>query len=416
MPKHVDCCIAGGGPAGLMLGVLLARVGVKVLVLEKHADFLRDFRGDTIHPSTMEIFYELGWLDEFLKLPRERVESLSALFGGERLTLANFSHLPTHAKFIAMMPQWDFLKFLSAKGADYPGFSLRMNAEVIGFSEGGGSASGRTVVVKTPDGEMIVSAALVVAADGRASTLRAAAGLSSTDFGAPMDVMWFRLPRHSTDTSQTQGRFDAGRIFIMLNRGDYWQCAFVISKGRNEQVRAEGLPSFQRAVGALVPFEPERSVSISDWDMVKLLTVKVDRLEQWSQPGLLCIGDAAHAMSPVGGVGVNLAVQDAVAAANILARPLLEGRLSDDDLQAVQRRREWPTKVTQRIQLMMQNTIIAPTLSQTTQPKPPAVLRLLTQIPFLNRLPARIMGLGVQPEHVAAFIRDGHGLAGGSTA
>ena len=409
MSKHVDCCIAGGGPAGLMLGVLLARAGVGVLVLEKHADFLRDFRGDTIHPSTMEIMHELGWLDEFLTLPHQPVSQLVAQFGAERLTVADFSHLPSRAKFIAMMPQWDFLNFLARKGKAYPGFELRMNAEVTGFADGAGQAPGRTLAVKTLDGPATVTATLAVAADGRDSTLRAAAGLQSIDFGAPMDALWFRLSRHPADTTETQGRFDGGRIFIMLNRGDYWQCAFVIPKGRNEQVRSEGLVAFQRAVGRLVPFEPERASEISNWDMVKLLTVKVDRLKQWSAPGLLCIGDAAHAMSPVGGVGVNLAVQDAVAAANILARPLLEHRLTANDLQAVQRRRERPTRMTQRLQLLMQNTVIAPTLSASALPRPPAVLRWLTRVPILNRLPARVVGLGVQPEHVAGFIRDGAG-------
>ena len=410
MSKQVDCCIAGGGPAGMMLGVLLARAGLHVLVLEKHADFLRDFRGDTVHPSTMEIMHELGWLDEFLKLPYEPVRQLFAQFGEDRIKLADFAHLPAQAKFIAMIPQWDFLDFLARKGAGYPGFELWMNAEVTGFAPSD-SQGKRTVGVKTSEGEAAVGAPLIVAADGRGSSLRTAAGLVPTEFGAPMDVLWFRLSRRPTDTAETQGRFDRGRIFIMLNRGDYWQCAFVISKGQNEQVRAQGLEAFRQGVASLLPFEPERTSELANWDAIKLLTVKVDRLDRWYAPGFLCIGDAAHAMSPVGGVGINLAVQDAVAAANILARPLLEHRLSPNDLQAGQHRRDWPTRVTQRLQLFIQNAIIAPTLSTATSQRPPALLRWLTRMPMFDRVLPRVFGLGVRPEHVSAFIRRPRGAA-----
>lgn len=399
-----QCCIAGGGPAGLMLGVLLARAGVRVVVLVKHADFLRDFRGDTVHPSTLEIMHELGWLDEFLQLPHQKVPSLVAQFGPERIRLADFSHLPVKAPFIAMMPQWDFLNFLADKGRAYPGFELRMRAEATDLIEEDGRVAG--VIAATLEGVLNIRADLVAAADGRGSTLRARSGLTTEDFGAPMDVLWFRLPRKPSDTDQTQGRFDAGRVFVMLNRGDYWQCAFVIPKGENDRVRAAGLAAFQDNVGALVPFEAERAIEIKDWDEVKLLNVQINRLPIWWRSGFLCIGDAAHAMSPVGGVGVNLAVQDAVAAANILAAPLRDGRMTDADLTRVQSRRSWPTWVIQQLQIVMQNNIITPALVARGAPmRPPWALRLIASTPLLNRLPARLIGLGVRPEHVAAEIR-----------
>jgi 2-polyprenyl-6-methoxyphenol hydroxylase-like FAD-dependent oxidoreductase len=407
MEQRVQCCIAGGGPAGMMLGVLLARAGVKVLVLEKHADFLRDFRGDTVHPSTMQVLHELGWLDEFLTIPHEPVRQLRARFGETTVQLADLSHLAAAAPFIAMIPQWDFLNFLAGKGRAYAGFELLMEAEVRSLIIDNGCVTG--VSVETSKGALTVGADLVVAADGRTSTLRKAAGLKSETFGAPMDALWFRLPRLATDSAQMQARFDSGRIFIMLNRGDYWQCAFVIPKGANARVRSEGLAAFQKSVGALVPFEAARAASIENFDDVKLLVVQVDRLTSWSRPGLLCIGDAAHAMSPVGGVGINLAIQDAVATANLLAAPLRDGQLTDGDVERVQARREWPTKATQRLQLVMQNTIIAPALSGKGRIKPPLALRLLTGLPVLSRIPARILGLGFRPEHVADFIRDGQG-------
>ncbi len=399
MDTRTQACIAGGGPAGMMLGVLLARAGVRVIVLEKHADFLRDFRGDTIHPSTMQVLHELGWLDEFLALPHQRVTELRASFGAQRFRIADMSHLPVAAPFIAMMPQWDFLDFLNRKGRLYPSFDLRMQAEARALIV---DANNRVTGLRaiTANGPLDIHADLVIAADGRTSTLRHVAGLISQSFGAPMDALWFRLPRRPTDTSETQGRFDAGRIFVMLNRGDYWQCAFVIPKGTDARIRNEGLAAFQKSVGALVPFEAARATSIASLDDVKLLVVQVDRLEKWSRPGLLCIGDAAHAMSPIGGVGINLAIQDAVAASNILAAPLRENRVSDSDVEAVQARREWPTRMTQRFQLIMQNTIIGPTLAATGTAKPPLALRVLTRLPFFSRLPARVMGLGFRPEHV----------------
>ena len=407
MTTQVQFLIAGGGPAGLMLGVLLARAGVDVLVLEKHADFLRDFRGDTVHPSTMQVLHELGWLDDFLKLPHERVQRLKARFGDTSLSMVDLSHLPVAAPFIAMMPQWDFLNFLAQKGAAYSGFRLLMETEAKSLLIENGRVTG--VTFEAHGHTNTVGAELVVAADGRTSILRAASGLASQSFGAPMDVLWFRVTRLASDTAETQASFDTGRIFIMLNRGDYWQCAFLIPKGSDAMVRAAGLGALQKTVGPLLPFEAARALSITSMDDVKLLSVCVDRLITWSRPGLLCIGDAAHAMSPVGGVGINLAIQDAVAAANLLAKSLLEKRLTFADIQSVQARRDWPTRMTQRFQLMMQNTIIAPALAATGAMKPPLALRLLTSIPGLNRLPARILGLGFRPEHVDAWIRQANG-------
>jgi 2-polyprenyl-6-methoxyphenol hydroxylase-like FAD-dependent oxidoreductase len=407
MEMRVTCCIAGGGPAGMMLGVLLARVGVDVLVLEKHKDFLRDFRGDTVHPSTLQVIDELGWLDEFLQLPHQKVFKLTGQFGDTPLTIANLSHLPVKTKYIALMPQWDFLNFLAARGRAYPTFDLRMKAEATDLIFDGDRVVG--IKAKTDEGPLTVSADLVVAADGRSSVLRKAAGLVGEDFGAPMDVMWFRLPRLPTDTEDTQARFDAGHLFVMLQRGDYWQCAYVIPKGGDAKVRAAGLDAFRKSVGALLPFAADRANAIPDWDHVKLLTVMVDRLKEWARPGLVCIGDAAHAMSPVGGVGINLAVQDAVAAANLLWQPLKEKRLSFDDLKKVQARRDFPTRATQSLQLRMQNSIIAPTLAATGKIKPPLVLRLLTSIPLLSRIPARLLALGFRPEHVSEAIRKGKG-------
>ena len=400
MEQRAQVCIAGGGPAGMMLGVLLARAGVSVIVLEKHADFLRDFRGDTIHPSTLEIMHELGWLDEFLQLPHQKVRQLSGQFGETRIQMADFSHLPVHAPYIAMMPQWDFLNFLAAKGKAYPGFELLMKTEAVDLVMRDGKVAG--VSAQREGAPVTILADLVVAADGRSSTLRQRAGLQSQDFGAPMDVLWFRLPRLPGDTDQTQGRFDAGLVFVMLNRGDYWQCAYVIPKGGDAAVRAAGLPAFQASVAKMLPVDPTRAQAITDWDQVKLLTVKVDRLLEWARPGLLCIGDAAHAMSPVGGVGVNLAVQDAVAAANALTWPLLMKTLTFDDLKRVQARRDWPTRATQQLQLLMQNTVISRSLSAKGQVAPPLALRVLLGLPLINRIPARLIGLGIRREHVEA--------------
>ncbi len=310
------CCIVGGGPAGMMLGFLLARGGVDVVVLEKHADFLRDFRGDTIHPSTLEVMAELGLLDEFLRLPHQRAHTLGGAFGRAQFTFVDFSHLPTRCKFIAMMPQWDFLNFLASHGKRYPGFDLRMQAAAVDLIEEAGRIAG--VRATTPDGPLDIRADLVVGCDGRHSTVRERAALKVDDLGAPMDVLWFRLPRLPSDPDQSMGRFEAGRIFVLIDRGDYWQCAYVIPKGTMDDVRRAGLEAFRAGLAQSVPMFADRVGTLQDWDQIKLLTVAVDRLATWHRPGLLCIGDAAHAMSPIGGVGINLAVQDAVAAANIL--------------------------------------------------------------------------------------------------
>ena len=352
------CCIAGGGPAGMMLGYLLARAGVEVLVLEKHSDFLRDFRGDTIHPSTLEVMHELGLLDEFLKLPHQEVDELNAQVGEMRLTIADFRHLPTRCGFIALMPQWDFLNFVAEKAARYPAFALIMDAEVNGLIE----ESGRVIGVRAnaPKGALEVRADLVVGADGRSSIVRERAGLQVKEYGAPMDVLWFRLRRTAKDPVATMGRFDNGRIFIALNRGDYWQCGYVIAKGQFDELRRQEFATFRAAIVQLAPYASDSVHELRGWDDVKLLTVRVDRLIDWFRPGLLCIGDAAHAMSPVGGVGINLAIQDAVAAANVLFKPLRQGHLAIDHLRQIQKRREWPTRVTQGLQVAVQRRIIAP--------------------------------------------------------
>jgi 2-polyprenyl-6-methoxyphenol hydroxylase-like FAD-dependent oxidoreductase len=397
------CCIAGGGPAGMMLGLLLARAGVEVLVLEKHADFLRDFRGDTIHPSTLELVHELGLLEEFLTLPHEKVYELRARFGDVEGVIADFRHLPTRCGFIAFMPQWDFLDFLARHAAAYPTFRLLMRAEATDLWQEDGCVAGLAAV--TAEGPLRVRADLVVAADGRRSVLRERAGLPADVFGAPMDVLWFRLPRSATDPPTAMGRFEAGRIFVMLNRGASWQCGFVIPKGALEEIRARGLDAFRGEVGRLAPFAEARLGEIRAWDDVKLLTVQVDRLRRWYRPGLLCIGDAAHAMSPVGGVGINLAIQDAVAAANRLAAPLAQGRVTTDDLRAVQRRRALPTRVTQWLQLAVQRRVIAPVLRTRAPLTAPLVFRLLTGVPFLRRGPGRLVGLGVHAEHVRSPAR-----------
>jgi 2-polyprenyl-6-methoxyphenol hydroxylase-like FAD-dependent oxidoreductase len=392
------CCIAGGGPAGMMLGFLLARAGIDITVLEKHADFLRDFRGDTIHPSTLEIVHELGLLDELLRLPHETVYQLNAQIGDTTLTLADFTHLPTRCRFIAFMPQWDFLDFLADHARRYRTFRLLMQAEVTNIVKEAERVVG--LRVKTPTSTLEVRADLVVAADGRQSIVREKAGLPVQEFGAPMDVLWFRLSRKPDDSAQTMGRFDTGRIFIMINRGEYWQCGYVIPKGQFDEIRKQGLDSFRETIGQLAPHARHQVNELKSWDDIKLLTVRVDRLSQWFRPGLLCIGDAAHAMSPVGGVGINLAIQDAVAAANALAEPLRKRQVTVDELRRIQKRREFPTRVTQWLQLTVQRRVIAPVLSGTRRVKPPLLLRLIAAIPLLRRIPAYVIGIGVRPEHI----------------
>jgi len=394
----VQCCIAGGGPAGMMLGLLLARAGVDVLVLEKHADFLRDFRGDTIHPSTLEIIHELGLLEQLLALPHQKAPGINAQFGDLALTVADFSTLPTRCGFIAFMPQWDFLNFLAGQGSRYPTFRVLMEAEVTDLVKLAGTIVG--IRATTPKGPLEVRADLVVGADGRHSVVRAKAGLPVEEFGAPMDVLWFGLSRRAADPESPVGRFDRGRIFIMLNRGDYWQCGFVIPKGSRAQLEAQGLPAFLETVGRLAPFMADRVGELQSWEPIKLLTVQVDRLRDWYRPGLLCIGDAAHAMSPIGGVGINLAIQDALAAANLLAGRLRRGAVTPADLRLVQERRAWPTHMTQRMQLFLQDRVIKAVLAGDGPLVPPWPLRLIARFPILRRIPARLIGMGFRPEHV----------------
>jgi 2-polyprenyl-6-methoxyphenol hydroxylase-like FAD-dependent oxidoreductase len=401
MPEtlHTRCCITGGGPAGIMLGFLLARMAVDVVVLEKHADFLRDFRGDTIHPSTLEIMYELGILDEFLKRPHQEVRELAGHIGSETVTIADFTHLPTHCKFLGLMPQWDFLNFISEQARAYPGFHLKMQAEATSLLEENGRVVG--VRAKTLTGSLEIHADLTIGADGRHSLIRERAGLTVLNLGAPMDVLWMRLSRRPTDPGQTLGRFDTGRILVLLNREDYWQAAYVIPKGTADELRQRGLPALREEIARLAPFLRESVSELRNWDdQIKLLTVAVDRLKQWSRPGLLCIGDAAHAMSPIGGVGINLAIQDAVATANILGEKLRRGAVTEEALQAVQQRRTFPTRATQRLQVFVQNNVIKSVLGSSKPLSVPWAARLLQRWPFLRRIPARLVGLGFRPEHV----------------
>ena len=385
----------------MMLGLLLARSGIRVKVLEKHSDFFRDFRGDTIHPSTLEILDELGMLDEFLKLPHQEVRQLRGQIGDTTLTLADFTHLPVRCKFLAFMPQWDFLNFLAERARAYPGFQLEMESEVTGLTFDGERVTG--VRVRTPAGVREVSADLVVGTDGRESTVRAAAALPSIEFGAPMDVLWMRISREPSDPRQLLGRVDYGQIFVMIDRGDYWQCGLVVRKGALAEIQRRGLDALRADIVRLAPFLGERVSDLRDWNDIKLLTVQVDRLRRWYRDGVLCIGDAAHAMSPVAGVGINLAIQDAVAAANILVPALRHsGTVSNAALAAIQERRELPTRVTQRAQLLIQNGIIRRVLGRGREGRmsPPLVIRILGGVPLFRRIPARLVGLGFRREHV----------------
>ena len=392
------CAIAGGGPAGMMLGYLLARAGVDVVVLEKHADFLRDFRGDTIHPSTLEVMYELGLLEEFLKRPHQKLDELRALIGNDVVFLADLKHLPTHCKFIALMPQWDFLDFLADHAKRDQWFSLRMRAEVNELLFDGKKVVG--LRAKTPDGDLEVRADLVVGADGRRSIVRERAGLEVEDIGAPMDVLWMRLSKRPGDGEQLMGRILPGRLFVMIGRGDYWQCAYVIPKGGFDAVRSKGLEAFRKSLVEINPALADRVQELGSWDDIKLLTVAIDRLRLWYRDGLVCIGDAAHAMSPVGGIGINVAVQDAVAAGNILGPALRAGPVPESLLAEVQKRREWPTRMTQRLQVIVQNLVIRNVLQMQQQPRAPFLVKLFNWFPVLRHIPARIIGIGFRPEHV----------------
>jgi 2-polyprenyl-6-methoxyphenol hydroxylase-like FAD-dependent oxidoreductase len=392
------CAIAGGGPAGMMLGFLLARAGVDVLVLEKHADFLRDFRGDTIHPSTLEVMYELGLLEEFLKRPHQQADELRGLIGDDLIVLADLKHLPTHCKFIALMPQWDFLDFLADHAKRYAGFALGMRADVDELLFDGDKVVG--LRAKTPDGDLEVRADLVVGADGRHSTVRERAGLEVEDIGAPMDVLWMRLSKRPGDGGQLMGRILPGRLFVMIDRGDYWQCAYVIPKGGFDEVRRKGLDAFRRSLVEINPALGDRVQELASWDDIKLLTVVIDRLKRWYRDGLLCIGDAAHAMSPVGGIGINVAIQDAVAAGNILGPALRKGPVPESLLAEVQKRREWPTRMTQSLQVVVQNLVIRNVLQMQKKPHAPFLVKLFKWFPALRRIPGRIIGMGFRPEHV----------------
>lgn len=382
----------------MMLGFLLARSGIDVVVLEKHADFLRDFRGDTIHPSTLELMYELGLLPEFLKRPHQQVTQLGAEIGEHPVRLADFSHLPTHCKFLALMPQWDFLNFLVEQGKRYSGFHVLMQTEAVGLLEEKGRVVG--VKTKTASGEMEIRATLTVGADGRSSIVRDRSGLEVIDLGAPMDIVWFRMSRHAGDSPQTLGYAQSGKILVMINREDYWQSGYVIAKGAFDEIRGKGIENFRQELANLVPFLSDRLNELRDWKDVSLLTVKVDRLRKWSRPGLLCIGDAAHAMSPIGGVGINLAIQDAVGAANILGPKLSANQLTDRDLEAVQKRRELPTRITQKVQVLIQNNIIGRVLASDHPLSVAWPIKLLQMWPFLRRIPARAIGMGFRPEHI----------------
>lgn len=399
-PREIStrCCIVGGGPCGVMLGVLLARAGVDVVVLEKYADFFRDFRGDTIHPSTLQLLYELGWLDAFLALPHNELRQIGVNVGDEFFEVADFGALPTHCKFIAFMPQWDFLDFLSEQGKRYPTFHLMMQTEAVDLIEEGERTIG--VRAKGPGGEFAIRADLVVGADGRHSTVRQRAGFEVENLGAPMDVLWMRIPKRDGAPMQALGTIRDGHILVLIDRGDYWQCAFVIAKGTFEAMKAAGLAAFRETLASLIPAIADCVGAIDDWSKVSLLEVRVDRLTRWHRPGLLCIGDAAHAMSPIGGVGINLAVQDAVASANALAEPLLQRLPTDDVLAAIQARRTFPAKVTQGFQLFIQDRAIYPILHGAVVGRPPAALHWLDEFPYLRRFPARLLGMGARPEHV----------------
>ena len=393
-----DCVVAGAGPGGLMLGLLLARAGVDVTVVEKHGDFLRDFRGDTVHPSTLDIIDQLGLLDDLLKVPHTQAPQLHAEIGGKDVTIADFSRLPTKCRFIAFMPQWDFLDFLAREAGKLPSFRLIMSAEVTGLIEESGRIGG--LVASTPEGPLEIRAALVVGADGRNSLVREKAGLAVESFGAPSDVLWMKFSHQSDDPPYTMGHGGPRQGFVMVDRGDYWQCGYVVRKGSFAEVKEKGIEAFREAVAAVSPLPADRVEEIRSWDDVHLLSIRIDRLKSWWRPGLLCIGDAAHSMSPIGGFGVNLAIQDAVAAANILSAPLREGQLADRHLAAVEKRRAFPTKVTQKIQFMMQSSSRKRQADAAKRSGPPAFVKGIARWPILAHLAGRLVGMGIRRERL----------------
>ncbi len=397
-PLATTCCIIGGGPAGIMLGFLLARHGIAVTVLEKHKDFFRDFRGDTIHPSTLELLYELRLLDKFLKLPQSQVAKLSGYIGDRTVTMADFSHLPTHAKFIALMPQWDFLYFLAAEAARYPSFTLRMGWEATGLIQDRDGTT-RGVVANTADGPVEIPAALTVGCDGRHAISRVAAHLPLIDYGVPIDVLWLRIARLPSDPENALGYVNYGRLIVLINRSDYFQMGYIVAKGTFPQLQQEGLPSFHQSIERIVPFVAGRTAEIDSWDKVKLLTVQVNRLQEWCSPGLLCIGDAAHAMSPVGGIGINIALQDAVATANLLSESLLSGSATVHDLRSVQNYREAAVRNTQRVQVFA-HRMLSHVLHSTGPFVAPLPFRIVTSLPGFRYLTARFIGMGLQPQHI----------------
>jgi 2-polyprenyl-6-methoxyphenol hydroxylase-like FAD-dependent oxidoreductase len=390
--------VVGGGPSGMMLGLLLARAGVDVTVLEKHADFFRDFRGDTVHPTTLELMYELGFLDEFLRQQHQEVSHFDLVFMGDVVPGPDCRRLPTHCKFVCLMPQWDFLNFIAEKAKRYPNFHLLMETEGTDLIREGGRVVG--VNATSPQGALQIRGDLVVGTDGRHSTMRERAGFVPVELAVPFDVLWFRISRKPSDGEQTLGNFTRGGAMIMLNRDDYWQCAFLIAKGKLDELKTEGLPAFRDRIVSIVPYVRDRMEEIKAWDDVKLLTVLVNRIPKWSEPGLLCIGDAAHAMSPMGGVGINLAVADAVAAANLLWKPLRERRVSDTDLQAVQQRRIPAIEKMQRFQVLVADHMLLPLLAGKTPPILPLVKFAMKNFPALRFSAGKMIGLGFQPEHV----------------